>query len=204
MTSDRSSANGHQEHLLQVGAGGLALAPDEMLAKLAAAGDASAMDHLLRRNLDRIHGICRRITCHPEDAKDATQEALIAIHRSVDTFDGRSAFATWMYRVATNAALMEVRRRSRRPALLLDVGEGVPPADPSTSISHLLDERVDIDNALARLAPEFRAAVVLRDLCDLDYPSIAAILDLPEGTVRSRIHRGRKALRALLDDKPNV
>lgn len=62
---------------------------DEALAQRAVAGDRDAMDRLLRNNFDRIHGICRRITCHPEDAKDATQEAMIAIHRHVATFDGR-------------------------------------------------------------------------------------------------------------------
>ena len=70
---------------------------------------------LLERHLDRIHAVCRRVLGHPEDALDATQEALIAIARGINRFDGRSQFTTWMYRVATNAALDEARRRRRRP-----------------------------------------------------------------------------------------
>lgn len=179
-------------------------ATDEELAARAGAGDRDAMDLLLRRNFDRIHAICRRITCHPEDAKDATQEALISIHRNVASFDGRSTFRTWLYRVATNAALMEVRRRNRRPALLIEGGDRVAGDTAVEPAVRWVDERLDIDAALARLGPELRAAVVLRDLCDLDYPTIAVVLDLPDGTVRSRIHRGRRALGALLQDQRAV
>lgn len=167
---------------------------DESLAERAAAGERDALDQLLRRNFDRVHAICRRITCNPEDAADATQEALIAVCRGIGQFDGRSAFATWLYRVATNAALGEVRRRGRRPVPVLDVpawaGNGATTPGPDTH----LPRRVDIDAALAQLAPEYRAAVILRDLCDLDYLTIAAILEVAPGTVRSRIHRGRQAL----------
>ena len=80
----------------------------------AARGDRGALDALLARHVDRVHAICRRI-CGPDDALDATQDALIAVARSVDRFDGRAAFTTWLHRVATNAALDEVRRRRRRP-----------------------------------------------------------------------------------------
>ena len=88
---------------------------DASLAAAAAAGDRRALETLLERYADRVHAICRRIVVHPEDALDATQEALIAITRGIGRFDGRSAFTTWLYRVATNAALDELRRRSRRP-----------------------------------------------------------------------------------------
>lgn len=174
---------------------------DEDLAAAAAKGDAAAMELLLRRHMGRIHAICRRITCHSEDAHDATQEAMVSIHRSIASFDGRSTFATWMYRVATNAALMEVRRRGRRP-MLLDDPDVAHHDHPHLAEEATVAERLDVDAALERLAPEFRAAVVLRDLCDLDYPAIAMVLDIPEGTVRSRIHRGRRLLRTLLADEP--
>ncbi|MGQ0623235.1 MAG: RNA polymerase sigma factor [Sporichthyaceae bacterium] len=168
---------------------------DEELVALVRAGDAGAMDVLLRRHLDRVHQICRRITAHPEDAKDATQEALVALYRNLHRFDGRSAFTTWVYRVATNAALGEVRRRGRRPAPA-DIC-GAPGAESSAGELDVA-RRLDVDRALSAIAPEFRAAVVLRDLCDLDYPTIAVVLDIPEGTVRSRIHRGRRSLAPLL------
>jgi RNA polymerase sigma-70 factor, ECF subfamily len=170
-------------------------ASDEALAAAANAGDRGALEVLLARHLDRVHAICRRVTGHPEDARDATQEALIAVTRGLHRFDGRSLFTTWLYRVATNAALDELRRRKRRPepAELSDdrPGGGGGPAAPVESV---VAARLDVDAALAGLSPEFRAAVVLRDLCDLDYAEIAEVLDIPVGTVRSRIARGRAAI----------
>jgi RNA polymerase sigma-70 factor (ECF subfamily) len=168
---------------------------DTTLARAAAGGDRRALELLLDRHADRVHAICRRVTGHPEDALDATQEALIAIARGIGRFDGRSAFTTWMYRVATNAALDEVRRRGRRPRPSDDLPE---PAASGSGIEEQVGARLDVDAALARVPEEFRAAVVLRDLCDLDYAEIAAVLDIPPGTVRSRIARGRAALAAAL------
>lgn len=127
---------------------------------------------------------------HPEDALDATQEALIAVARGLLGFDGTARFTTWLYRVATNAALDEIRRRRRRPVPAEPRPGGEGSGDPTGPV----DARLDIDAALATLPPEYRAAVVLRDLCDLDYAEIAAVLDVPLGTVRSRIARGREAL----------
>jgi RNA polymerase sigma-70 factor, ECF subfamily len=173
-------------------------ASDEVLAAAANAGDRGALEILLARHLDRVHAICRRVTGHPEDALDATQEALIAVTRGLHRYDGRSLFTTWLYRVATNAALDELRRRKRRPepAELSDERPGAGrPAGPGTApVESAVAARLDVDAALARLSPEFRAAVVLRDLCDLDYAEIAEVLDVPVGTVRSRIARGRAAI----------
>ena len=124
------------------------------------------------------------------DAADATQEALIAIATRLDRFDGRSKFTTWLHRVATNACLDELRRRRRRPVPV----EEVLPRVEATSADAGVADRLDIDAALAGLPEDFRVAVILRDLCDLDYAAIAEVLGLPPGTVRSRIARGRAAL----------
>ena len=136
-----------------------------------------------------------------EDALDATQEALIAIARGIARFDGRSAFTTWMYRIATNAAIDEARRKQRRPRPIDELALAAEPG--RLGVSHTaLDERVgarvDVDTALRTLPEDFRVAVVLRDLCDLDYDEIAAVLEIPPGTVRSRISRGRALLRDAL------
>ena len=155
------------------------------------------------------------------DAQDALQDALIALARGIRRFDGRAAFGTWSYRVATNACLDELRRRSRRPVpgpvgvgTIADGGDGLsdhlgrplpgaaPAGRPSGAagdggISAIAD-RVDVDAAVAQLPADFRAAVVLRDLCDLDYGEIARVLDIPAGTVRSRIARGRAQLADML------
>lgn len=170
--------------------------PDDVLASAAAGGDRGALERLLDRHADRIHALCRRVLGPTEDALDATQEAMIAVARGIGRFDGRSAFTTWLYRVATNAALDEGRRRSRRPRPVETLPEPSTPAGPALDAQ--VDARVDIDDALARLPEEFRVAVVLRDLCDLDYAEIAQVLDVPPGTVRSRISRGRAALADLL------
>jgi RNA polymerase sigma-70 factor (ECF subfamily) len=171
---------------------------DHRLIVAARAGDRSALDTLLRRHYDRIWALCRRLAGNTADAQDATQEALIAIARGLASFDGRAAFTTWSYRVATNACLDELRRRSRRP--LPWAGDEMPEspmADPAPPPDHVAD-RLDVDAALARLPEEFRVAVVLRDLCDMEYADIAGMLDLPPGTVRSRIARGRAQLARFL------
>ncbi len=129
------------------------------------------------------------------DAADALQNSLIAIVRGLAHFDGRSTFSTWTYRIAVNAALDEVRRRNRRPVATPDVGEH----EAHDALDGVAD-RLDADAALRRLSPEHRTAVVLRDVCGLDYAEIAEVLRLPPGTVRSRIARGRAALVPLLAD----
>jgi RNA polymerase sigma-70 factor (ECF subfamily) len=168
---------------------------DERAAVSAAqAGDARALESLLRAHHDRIHALCRRLTGNDEDALDATQEAMIAVARGIRRFDGRSAFSTWVYRVATNAALDELRRRRRRPEPAESAVDVAAPGDAAAGVA----ARVDVDRALTSLPPEQRAAVVLRDLLTLDYAEIAEVLSIPIGTVRSRIARGRGALADLL------
>jgi RNA polymerase sigma-70 factor (ECF subfamily) len=171
---------------------------DEELASSAAAGSRPALETLLARHMDRVHAICRRVTADPEDALDATQEALIAVTRGISRYDGRSRFTTWLYRVATNAALDELRRRKRRP---VPSEMGIDQGGPG-SVESAVTARLDVDAALAQLPPDYRAAVVLRDLCDLDYAEIAEALDIPMGTVRSRIARGRAAIAHQLGGDP--
>jgi RNA polymerase sigma-70 factor (ECF subfamily) len=167
--------------------------PDADLLAAAQAGDRDAVDALLRRHERQLHALCRRITGDPTDALDALQEAMIAIVRGLPRFDGRSKLSTWMHRVATNACLDELRRRRRRPHDALPEVEEPEVAGPPALADAVVD-RSALDTALAALPPEFRAPVVLRDVLGHDYAEIAAILDIPPGTVRSRIARGRAAL----------
>jgi len=164
-------------------------------------GDRGALDQLLRRHYDRVHAVCRRITGHDADAADAAQEALIAIVRNLERFDGRSSFGTWVYRIATNASLDELRRRRRRPILGVTdddhARQDLIDADAGVRVEGLGD-RMALDAALREIADDYRVPVVLRDVADLDYAEIAAILDIPIGTVKSRIARGRHALAAAL------
>ena len=171
-------------------------ADDEHLALAAARGDRDALDALLRRHTTLVHGICRRILTQPDDALDATQEALLAIARGISSFDGRARFTTWCYRVTTNAALDEARRRTRRPRPIEAVPDRASAAGPG--IDERIADQLLVDAALTELPVEYRAAVALRDLAGLDYAQIAEILQVPPGTVRSRIARGRAALAGLL------
>jgi len=165
---------------------------DRTLVARAVDGDRRALELLLDRHADRIHAVCRRIVGHREDALDATQEAMIAIARGITRFDGRAAFGTWCYRIATNAALDELRRARRRPVPSHpDTPEPVATASGPDAV---VAARLDVDDALRHVPEEFRVPVVLRDLCDLDYAEIAEVLDIPPGTVRSRISRGRAIL----------
>ena len=172
-------------------------ADDATLVTAAQAGDRSALETLLRRHYDRVHAICRRIAGSSRDADDAAQEAMISIVRGLPRFDGRAAFSTWTYRIATNAALDELRKRGRRPMSHVATDDGahddIVDADAQRPLDGVVD-RLVIDQAIDELPEEFRLAVVLRDLCDLDYAEIAATLDVPLGTVKSRIARGRSLL----------
>ena len=183
----------------------IAVQTDDLeLIEAARAGDRFALDQLLRRHYDRIHAVTKRIAGTSRDADDATQEALIKIVRNLPRFDGRSSFGTWAYRIATNAALDELRKRKRRPALAMvrddDSGPharnaGLDPVDDLAGRRvEAIADRLAIDSALADLPEEFRAAVVLRDVGDLDYAEIAEVLEIPVGTVKSRIARGRRML----------
>lgn len=176
---------------------------DRELVLAAQAGDQRALDTLLRRHQPRLHALCRRMVTNDADALDALQEAMLAIVRGLARFDGRAAFSTWSYRVATNACLDELRRRKRVPDPGLPTLEHVP-RDPGPSLDDASSDRLDLDGALAELAPEFRAAVVLRDQLGLDYAEIAEVLGIPPGTVRSRIARGRAALAATLGNRDGL
>ena len=175
---------------------------DDELVAAAQRGDGAAMDQLLRRHYDRVHAVCRRIAGSTRDADDAAQEAMIRVVRNLDSFDGRSQFGTWVYRIATNTALDELRKRKRRPQLQIvddhDGDDGRGGGELADDRAHRVVEgvadRLSIDEALADLPDEFKSAVVMRDVGDLDYAEIAAALDIPVGTVKSRIARGRRML----------
>jgi RNA polymerase sigma-70 factor (ECF subfamily) len=170
---------------------------DGDLVAAAQAGDRGALDTLLRRHYDRIHAVCSRIAGSTRDGDDAAQEAMISIVKGLGRFDGRSAFSTWSYRIATNAALDELRRRGRRPVLHGGSDDEAPSEPTDGSAHHNIDavgDRLVLQAALAELPEDFRVAVVLRDVGDLDYGEIATVLGVPVGTVKSRIARGRAIL----------
>ena len=171
---------------------------DSLLVRRAKRGDQNAVDALLRVHYDTVRAVCHRIVINKSDAEDATQMALMSIVRALPSFDGRSKFSTWIYRIATNAALDEVRRIQRRPIPTDKESVYDSPASDQTSA---VDAQMDVSGALAQLPEEYRAAIVLRHVADLDYEEIAAIQGVPVGTVRSRLARGRAQLAEILGNQ---
>jgi len=151
-----------------------------------------------------VRAVGWRLTGNAADADDATQEALIAVVRGLPRFDGRSAFTTWLYRIATNAALDELRRRRRRPVPDPDHVDRLATSPGVAAGVEWVAERDVLDRALRQLPEEYRIAVILRDVGDLDYAEIADVLQVPPGTVRSRIARGRASLAAALGGNQTV
>lgn len=171
----------------------------EDLAQAAAGGDAAALDQLLAAVQPRVARIAGRMLPHPQDAEEATQDALLAIARNIGKFQGRSKFTTWMHAVASNSARSTYRSLKRR--YVEQASDEMPLAvDPRTT-SVIAGSRLDLLEALEVLGAdkaELVEPLVLRDINELDYQEIADLLGLPLGTVKSRIHHARAYVRPLL------
>ena len=165
---------------------------DAALLRAHAAGDREAFAELVRRHRDRLWAVALRTIGDREDAADALQEAMISAYRSAHQFRGDSAVTTWLHRIVVNACLDRVRRRGARPTVpLVDTEPApIPPVDSDTAL--------DVRAALAQLAAEQRAAIVLVDVQGYSVAEAARILGVAEGTVKSRCARGRARLAALL------
>jgi len=145
-----------------------------------------------------LYAVAYRLAGNDEDAKDLVQESLLRVRRGLERYEPGS-LEGWLARIVTNVFLDEVRRRKRRPVDALpddDPGRVLPPAPAADEASTDLSD--EIQRALGALPDEFRVPVVLCDVSDLSYEQIAAATGVPIGTVRSRIHRGRRMLRASL------
>lgn len=175
------------------------MSTDDLELARAKRGDRAAMETLLRRHYDTVRAVCHRIIINGADADDAVQMAMIQIVRALPSFDGRSSLSTWIYRIATNAALDELRRMRRRPIPHAD-DLPEPTVDDATSA---VDDQMAVVAALARVPVEFRVVLVLRHVADLDYEDIARVLDVPVGTVRSRLSRARAHLASALGNHPH-
>jgi RNA polymerase sigma-70 factor (ECF subfamily) len=169
---------------------------DARLVKRAARGDRDAFDELVARHRDRVWAIALRMCRDREDAEDALQETFISAWRSLDRFGGRSEVTTWLYRIAVNKSHDVIARR-RSTAPLDDASEPASPVDGTEQHAR----RQAIEHALQTLSPEFRAVAVLCDILGLTPAEAAAILEVPEGTAKSRVFRARAELaRALAPD----
>ncbi len=171
-----------------------------------ATGDKATMpswDELVRQHADRVYRLAYRLSGNQHDAEDLTQETFIRVFRSVQNYQP-GTFEGWLHRITTNLFLDMVRRRARiRMEALPEDYDRVPADEPNPEqIYHDARLGADLQAALDSLPPEFRAAVVLCDIEGLSYEEIGATLGVKLGTVRSRIHRGRQALRDYLAAHP--
>jgi RNA polymerase sigma-70 factor (ECF subfamily) len=157
------------------------------------AGDIDAFNELMAAHEDRVFGICLRMLQDREAALDATQDTFLTVFRKADRYRAQAAFSTWLYRVAVNTCYDHLRRRKRKRADSLP--DTHDPADPATEdLYEAVEVRPAIEAALSELSPEFRAAVVLVDLQGMSLDQASDTLDVPTGTVKSRLFRARKQL----------
>jgi len=170
-------------------------------------GDNAAWEQVVRLHSRRVYNLCLRFTGRPQDAEDLSQEVFLRLYRNLARYRAESGnFITWLTALTRNLLIDHYRRsrNDRRTDALNDKAEAAWPATTGTGgagLDHLVwgrEAQEHIQRALCRLSPELREVVILRDLQDMDYKSIAAALALPEGTVKSRINRGRIELARLL------
>ena len=203
-TTTTLMAPAHMSHAAQIGDAEWVEPSEELqgTAVFDATGDRTAMpswDELVRQHADRVYRLAYRLSGNQHDAEDLTQETFIRVFRSVQNYQP-GTFEGWLHRITTNLFLDMVRRRGRiRMEALPEDYDRVPSDEPNPEqIYHDSRLGADLQAALDSLAPEFRAAVVLCDIEGLSYEEIGATLGVKLGTVRSRIHRGRQALRDYL------
>lgn len=156
-------------------------------------GDPHAFDLLVRRHRDRAWSVALRTLGDPTEAADAVQDAFVSAYRSIASFRSEAKFSTWLHRIVVNASLDRVRRARARPTVPLDDALASTLADPHDAIGESDTARA-VTDALRQLGDDQRAAIVLVDLHGLTVEDAAAALGVPEGTVKSRCHRGRVAL----------
>ncbi|HEX6878801.1 MAG TPA: sigma-70 family RNA polymerase sigma factor [Terriglobales bacterium] len=183
-----------------------------LIVRRCVAGDAAAWEEIVQRFNRRIYNICYRFAGGGEDAEDLTQEVFIKIYRTLASFDAEKAsFNTWVTTVTRNL-LVDHFRKTKNDRITDSMDAPVGSEDEGQALSEKIedkgltpDQHVQkqqtqrlVQDALQKLSPELREAVILRDLQDMDYREIAQVLKVPEGTVKSRINRGRTELARLL------
>lgn len=183
---------------------------DEMLVQRAQAGDHASLCELIARYERRTYNLAYRLMGNHADASDAAQEALVRICVRLDNFRGDSAFSTWLFRVVTNTCLDELRRRGRLrhasldEALPLEEGavlrQATDTGEGPVEYAERQEVQAAVQRAINRLPDEYRVVIILRDLQGLTYQEIAAALGTTLGTIKSRLHRARQALRVIIAD----
>ncbi|MBE6962033.1 MAG: sigma-70 family RNA polymerase sigma factor [Ruminococcaceae bacterium] len=183
---------------------------EQELVAAAKQGDQDAFETLIHLYEKKVFALTRRLCANPDDAQEAAQEAFLAAWQGLPFFRGDSSFATWLYRLTSNACMDLLRKEQRHQSAAgpsLDDEEVELPVVASTGDPHAEAERAElktvIEAGLRALQPEYRTVLLLREIHQRSYDEIADILDLDLGTVKSRINRGRKLLRKFLLESGN-
>ena len=176
----------------------MSVVDDDQLIEAALAGNSAAFGDLVRKYQDRLYTTMTHVLGSSEDAKDVVQDAFVKAFVKLESFQRASGFYTWLYRIAFNTAIS--RQRRRRPTQSVDLRQdcGQEPLDPGAAPGERLEREElakQVRGALETLSDEHRTVLVLRDIDGCDYDAMANILDIPVGTVRSRLHRARLQLR---------
>ncbi len=176
---------------------------DQQLIRLTLDGQTEAFGHLIRKYQDRLFNGMVHILRNEPEAEDVVQDAFVLAFTKLESFKGKSAFFTWLYRIAYNVAITRIRRRKSTVSIEGKDETGrldFPDNGPSPADRLEQHEQADqLMQALGRLSEEHRSILVLREMDELDYDAISEILELPIGTVRSRLHRARAQLREQLE-----
>ena len=176
-----------------------------LLISRARGGDREAFGELVEQYRDNVYRLAYRMCGNAYDADEAAQEAFVAAWRALPNFRGDAKFSTWLYRLTTNAAI-DVMRREKRHQTVGD-GEMIEVADDADSPQETVErteQQEAVQEALATLSEEYREVLLLRYMEELDYAEIAEVLQLPSGTVKSRINRAKAALKAALLKSGNI
>ena len=179
----------------------------EELVRAAAKGRTEACEELVRLHEKKVYALTLRMCGNPEDARDAAQEAFLSAWRGLPSFRGEAGFSTWLYRLASNAAIDQLRRnRRQREEDSLDAGEmDAPDQSPGPQEAAEGSElQRAVADGLASLSEDHRRILLLREYQQLSYDEIAQTLDMDLGTVKSRISRARRALRKILLESGNL
>jgi RNA polymerase sigma-70 factor (ECF subfamily) len=164
-------------------------------------GDTDAFEILVRRHEKTIFNLVYRMLGDYDDAAEVSQEVFLSAYRAIREFRGDANFSTWLYRIALNHATTRRRILSSRRQKIVPLHETEPPSDPELGPAEALERkeiRQRVQSAINKLEPEDAAIILLRDLQDVPYEELARVLDIPIGTVKSRLHRARQALRTQL------
>ncbi len=190
------------------------LVTEEILIKKAQNGDSQAFNYLIKGYFKKLYNIAYRMSNNADDAADMTQEIMIKLFKNISSYSGDSKFSTWVYRVATNTCLDELKKIKRHRNYSIDkeietddgdfTGEIEDTAPTAEQLAEQNELKSIVKSAISMLSPDYKAIIILRDIQGLSYGEIAQVLGCTNGTVKSRISRARAQLKIIIENNFNI